>query len=499
MQKTDKLLMLRKSLTGFLGQKIRKTTQMVDCPSATRELLNRTLFIFFLVFGFIVLPFEVFGQRFLFGDGSFHLLGLLRSHDFIRWDFQRQFALYILHSPIVFGLKVLELKNIQILTYLYGCALVYIPFLCVVLSMFIARRLDDSFVLFPLLCYSYLSLNNSFFIVSESHLAAGIFWISFFTLMTLTVRTSISLAVCAAILSLIMLRLYEATAIYGPVLALLCLQGIFFQFKSKKTFACTILILTFACITIGAATNFYWVIWGISSKRHLTPAKDLLTLVSNFNFILSTTLTLLAAISIFLFKNRHKSKLSNRQLTYLGIGVGGIFGSLPLFFSSSQFFPIETQYPARYLNFIMPTFFAVLLMAHRHFNRVKLELATLRPLLFGTICLLVWTSIWNTGGTAQWIKYKSCYLETLKREKGFVRLTDTPLTNYPFNWEWTSPTMSIVLGSMESNTIQTIITNPRRTAWQPFKPPQKLPDLTSYGINYSLTESLPKEDFSKTP
>ncbi len=126
----------------------------------------------------LILPLQVISHKFLYADGAHHFLGVLNNQASMRFDWSRQFAHDLINSPFVLAIKMLAPRAIGSLSYILGATLHLIPLVGAVVPSLIFFRSGQRAYVFPvIISYFYLSINTSFFIISEAHLAAAVFWI----------------------------------------------------------------------------------------------------------------------------------------------------------------------------------------------------------------------------------------------------------------------------------------------------------------------------------
>jgi hypothetical protein len=99
---------------------------------------------------------------------------------------------------------------------------------------------------------------------------------------------------------------------------------------------------------------------------------------------------------------------------------------------------------------------------------------------------------WQILATAQWRGFLEVFRVELSRNSGFIAFENSPMVQQPAGiqvvrnlaWDWTTPSMSIVLSP--GGHVSTIF-GARPGRWQPFDPlnARELPNLSRYGIDYS--------------
>lgn len=110
-------------------------------------------------------------------DGSFFFLNMISDYNISPTaDWSRRFALIIFEYPTIFAAKYLAVKNISILSLIYGISLKTPFILSLYLSFIILEKEKRNLLLLPIVSYFLRASAENYFVVSESNFAAELFW-----------------------------------------------------------------------------------------------------------------------------------------------------------------------------------------------------------------------------------------------------------------------------------------------------------------------------------
>jgi len=156
----------------------------------------------------------VVSRQFLFADGSWYLSWILEHEDF-RLDRYRSFAEVLTQFPAVLWIR-LGGRHLAPIELLLGSGL-YFHYVMTLLLCLLTARNNSELMLFPLASFFAVSANSTFFIVSESHVLASLFWPLVF-LMLLRPPWRILGPVAVTALAIPTLRAYQSMVFLGPIL-----------------------------------------------------------------------------------------------------------------------------------------------------------------------------------------------------------------------------------------------------------------------------------------
>ncbi|HET6343807.1 MAG TPA: hypothetical protein VFH51_02695 [Myxococcota bacterium] len=421
----------------------------------------------------IALFFQVASNRFLFADGVAFFLQVLTQQDFSHWDFPRQFAHHLTQWPAILAMR-LGLKDVQALAYLYGAGLFCVPLVTLASCAWMTPAWSLWYLLFPTFGFAYLSLNSALFVISESHIAMGCFWVVFFSVFFLP--RSAWQAAAAGIVSLFATRLYESFSILGLFLTALAVQRLWQARFQLPVWRRLQLGWVAGCGLISSGIGTYWMLF--SPDRNVEKVglgKILVELALDPNTLMSSAI---AAVFVGLFV-LHVEGVVSRLGLLLALVAGTLLGLLPLL--DGRFLPITLHYPARVLNIALPLAFGLLMLWLEQQRRTAAPGLIWVPLTL----MLAWNTSWQVAVSGAWCHYTRGVDAALADGRGLMDLRGTRVADEPFNWDWTLPSLSIVLQALEGPEVHAII-KASRPGWQPFDPnaPSDLPDLHAFGVRY---------------
>src|SRR5690348_8721248 len=118
----------------------------------------------------------VLSQRYLVQDGSYFFLIILRGHGYGMWDHARDYANLLTQFPAVALIRDAGCRDVKWIGLAFGAALFFLPIAGLLLAWWAARQAPRHYLLYPLLSYAILFQDAGLFIISESHVAAALFW-----------------------------------------------------------------------------------------------------------------------------------------------------------------------------------------------------------------------------------------------------------------------------------------------------------------------------------
>jgi hypothetical protein len=401
-------------------------------------------------------------------------------------DQQRLLANILLKLPAVTAVR-LGITDVGVVSALLG-GMMYLHYPLTLLGCLVIARREPGLTIFPLLSTVAAGMNASFFIVSESHLLASLFWP--LALMLLlhrpwTWRSLIGVALVAAPT----LRTYESMAILGPpLLALACWRGVTGKDRLDR---------------IGSAALAAWfaagIVIAILAIIHPREPLDLDSFLrssafyvdwrNNFHYMALASLASVLTILMLLLVGRSGSRALDGAVLVacvLPLGAAATVVAWP-----ESLVPI-LHYRARVLNSYMPPVLLAAMLLVRAAPAQIAPAAWARSWLV-LLCLTIGQLVWNVAAAVQWQGYLGLFRTELAAHAGLVPYFQTRLARpladgrpaAAFTWGWTMPTMSILLAP--EGRVASIIANPPGwVPWQPFDPadPVKLPPLSRYGITY---------------
>lgn len=443
--------------------------------------------VYFLIILYILHIFYiVLTQRFFYADGVHYFIKLLQEKSFIYSDdFARHHAHYITQFPLVILLKYFNYRNVDILSYIYGFSLYLPQMLNIIISLYLLKKINTKFIIFPLISIFGISMNMSFMIVHELHVIVNLFWPLLFYIVYIENYKWWDYLIVITI-SIITVRCYEIAIFLNSILLTLSLVTIYRKRNILDLSKKTLLIFLIIIFSISIIIAFISI---INSRCPENKAFFLSTIVDNIhNYLLITSFLFTLFISItFLFPGIINSMIYS--LSFYLLVLFGFFISISPIILSDLIKPY-LHYTARsYIAIMLPLFsvFTIYIIN----NSIKFsELVWSKTSKIVTL-LIIFQLLWQCFATLQWQGFKSVFKNMLTQHSGFVEFEDTILVNKnigiqlirPFTWDWNNPSLSLIWSN--DGYIKTIVLNPKYyTRWQPFDPNDisNIPNLSEYGI-----------------
>ncbi len=452
---------------------------------------------YLLIFLYLVhLLYAITSQRFLFADTAHFLLMLLQNKTFTTFDENRQFAHWISQAPIVALLK-LGVKDISILSYVYGITLFALYPLLVFGGAWIAlsktvpivpTQTQENIPLTHLVWFFIASstaiayFNTEFFIISESHLAAALFWA--LGLLILFRRDRLGL-ILSSILMLPTLHLYESFLIFGGILSIFAVYRAFILEKQRTIQLCWLIV---------AGYLFSSSLLALMNILHPRDAQNfqgfasLLFFIHPFNrwlwhYPVLLSLAALGFLAVIFILRQRLEALTFKYLFISWLVACLLIATYPLF--APSWLAPRLHYDARILNMLIPTL-AMFGLVMAYWLKPCFTLQTQQRAWLVVFSLLFAQLAWHLASTYQWSRYVQVFKQDLKQACGLIPIRQTALWQTQFsemNWSWTTSIMSILLNPQKDT--RSLIAVPYYESWQPFQTLQReVPNLSEYGVQF---------------
>lgn len=418
----------------------------------------------------------VLTNRFFYADGCHYFFDILRKEGFDAFASSRLYAQYATQLPVVLAIK-LGLSDRLLLAWIFGATLYGLP----LLSLWACYRLAEPrrLVIYPMLAFLTGYLSEFSPIVNEIHMMFCVFWVLLFLLM----REKIGLAGKAAILVLAFsfLRLYEASLFLAPLL----LVPVFWKLRRAASLRRRAFwIAVGALLLYGMGTAGHQILFprDATNKGNFVAAAGLLW-IRNPHIYVYALLAIATVVACRTWKD-----IRVRTVGRLGVAI--IAASLVLFYAHPEFLCVGSSITSRPLLLMVPFGLALpVLYLHRTgcARPVAPRWTWLAAVLIAAYQVGVHTSI-----TIQWHGYQQVVRTVLAEESGprVVELQDTVLARPKIgnqlvgllNWEWTLPTLSVVLAP--GGRVSRVVYN-EAAEYKPLDP-HNLPILKDrFGIEYT--------------
>lgn len=428
----------------------------------------------FILLGLIAFPLAINSHQHLYADGAFLFTQILRTGHFLVGMQGRIFGLAILHLPTLLAFQV-GTSDISTLSLIYGVSLYYFPFFCYVIAIILLYRKSMHIQATLLgLMYTILVYFTSFFIVSESHFAVGLFVLSVAIISTCKMEKVAPLFALACI-GLIAISSYEFWAIFFP----LCIIFLLIKIKGLKI---PILSALFQVILV-----IIYIVGFIINVKNIVFPRDAVAQAAMFSTQLRNTWPFLIVACLFFggvvlysffssrtiknfsrsqrFISRHEFNANIPKIAFLLVMIGSFFASFILL---SKGIPVPFYaYHLRTLNLFLPLIFAFSLMTYRKGKDYSTQARTIA--LFCVLPVLILTMHTRLYQTSNWDEFQKSFFYATQQRSGFIPINEVSITNPSLLWGWTSPSFSILMQTIKGKDVQSIIYNPD-APWQPYGP-----------------------------
>jgi hypothetical protein len=399
--------------------------------------------------------------RGLYADGAYYAQQLLFRDAFVVIEPSRLISQVLMQAPVVLAMR-LGLNSPGAVALAFSLATNLMPLLLTLASIAVLPPGKRAYGLFPVFVFLAASMGAAVASVADGSAAAAYAWLLF--LQVLFGRLTRLRLTGMLLLAAGTLRLHEAMAFLGPILAFACL----WRCNSAETrTARAVLLLAALLITLGCAISIHDVLHprlmanrssfinDVVSARWLLPGGDQISLMALPGLI--AVLALPAAL------------LRPRLMTAAMVGIALIFLLLTILALTEPACPSAT-FAARNNACLLTAPAMVLLMIMRPRHAPSPAVAVLTAMLGLAITAA------DATATLGWLGYEGAMRAALASSHGVVAWPDAlARLSAPqaealqrFAWPWTTPLMSLWLSPGPA--LDAIIANPRSVAWQPFDP-----------------------------
>jgi hypothetical protein len=399
--------------------------------------------------------------RGLYADGAYYAEQLLLRQNFSIIEPSRWTSQVLIQTPVVLTMW-LGVDSPHAVALSFSLASNLMPLALTLASLAVLPPADRAYSLFPVLIFLAASMSAAFASVADGPTATAYAWLLF--VLVLFGRLTRLRLTGILLLALGALRLHEAMAFLGPMLAFACLR----RRRSAETRAAQAsLLLAALLITLGCVISIHDVLHprlmanrssfinDVVSARWLVPGRDRISIMA-----LSGLVALLAVPAALLRRHLMAGAL---------IGIMLIFLLLTILSWAAPVCP-SAAFAARNNACLLtaPAMILLLLIQHRHAPSAAAALVTA---MLGFALASA-----DAAATLDWLGYEGAMRAALASSHGVVPWPDA-LARLPapqaaalqrFAWPWTTPLMSLWLSPGPA--VDAIIANPRNVAWQPFDP-----------------------------
>jgi hypothetical protein len=317
--------------------------------------------------------------------------------------------------------------------------------------------------MFVLFCI--IHFNFDFFAIGEYNVAYSLVALS---IAILSARAEIKSfwAAVALFAAICLIASYEALVFLGPLLAVLACHRLVTKQPLLTGLAKGTLVLCLVCY-LCAAIIAAFSIWHPRDPAVFADAVDMRYNASNSLLLLSSAFALAYGLSL-------SASVSVRRLATV-IAISTLLAlAWPDLWSAPAM-----QYSSRVIGGIVILLFGSIVLLWRHINNyLHLDLKRAASAnVYYTLSFFLILLISDVTRSIQFMDYLDNFQKEVRSHTGLIPLDASNLSSHGddiFGWEWTHPTLSILL---RDNTRQAVILN---SSNEPFDPKGSIPDLSSY-------------------
>jgi hypothetical protein len=427
----------------------------------------------FLAFLLAMVWAVVNGKQFS-ADGAYYFLSILQSKDFTHIAWHRQFASYVTQWPLVVGLH-LGVSSPGLLRLFFGLGhLLAYPIAYVALRWQVNRGAE------PALLYTYvfglvsITLSSDFILMGEHQLLLPLGW-PILAFLTLPRLFGLAESCIAVVLSLLMVRIYE------PALFVFLSFFLVILTKGRRDLYGALLQRNYGLVLAMALCMLCWLAGiGISLDGIVHP-RDPANRSSFAAAILHVTanpVLQMTVISLVFFFAGIRLPRARAVLFSMALSVAYLVCR-----DRFALFSARVSFDSRILVLSLP-----ILIGLSVWILPKFPLTTRESLWFSAMLALPVAV--DVAGTDVWHDFaQKVQVFAASQDDGFVPASVHRLNRHPASWNWTFPSLSIVLAAPH---VGSILENSKDVKWQPFDPKAELPLPAFAGYGQSLASRLPK-------
>jgi hypothetical protein len=424
----------------------------------------------------VAFVFQVATDRFLFADGANFFLGMLQKRGFSSWDPSRQWAQDLTQAAPV-ALMKLSVRDVALLATAYGASLFATPLWALGGCVWFTPRAERVHLLPVAGALAFLALDSSLYVISESNVAAGCFFVlSAFLLFADRHGDRPARLLVAAGLALLDTRIYESNVVLGPVLAALAVMQL--RRRPPRALAVT-LVWIGLCALASAGLAIYWMYEGARTAGSLVNHETLAQLLHSATAVGSAALFGLF-LAATLFPARTRGALA---LGLAGAALGLGLGLLPALDVHRA--DVDLAMTARAFNVLVPPVVAAAILLRR---RLRAAAPPSRWALAPLLALLCWNGAWQASVSLRWLEHTGQLLDAVDASpRPQIPLRQTAAARSPFSppqFAWALPSLSIALQAIRGDTVRALVISDFKPPFIPFDPYRvdAWPRLGEYGV-----------------
>ena len=421
----------------------------------------------------------------LYADGSYGFCLLLSSKFFTFYDKSRDFAVLIGQLPVMAFLYA-GFTSIPVLSSVLTLGVQLPPALFIIGGVYMCHKDKQySLMLLSVIFYALLSCFSSFLCISESFLAATVFWFLFVYFHGYRQRSrSFPQLLIVGFLTLSTIAIYPSFVFFGGILLFVMSTQLWSLVRSPATRTrADLVFLAFAmCLILLAIGNqFLGIIHPLSPQNKAGFIRSLFSLLRSFVGVTSGTVLLIGlCIAV-----RHVQNLqTQRIIRILGV-LGGVLFIANVLRNTDLLITQSSE--LRVGNLILPFGFSVLFLI---VHRLRVDLSGLRSLVY---LFLAGVLLFHGMAAYGYARHLKAYTLTTQQPAGFINVDKEKVFLSPYFSSWPVPFESILAQAIHGKRggkIETIFVRPRdKVSWEPFDVYviTNYPDLGRYGVVYDET------------
>ena len=415
--------------------------------------------------------FHIFCLRGIYADGASFLVKILEKGTFENWDQSRRFVQIITQAPVVLALK-LGISNFITLKALHSLGLFFFPTLLWILALI--RLKGEKFFWLYFTLFSLIYLNTSFYSIGEFNLTYSMVGYSFAILISLK-RIDFKHGLFHILISLTLVRSYEALIFLGPLLGLACILRIHNPEvplgENRIWFYIPIFFYSLATAVSGL------------SILHPRDPGNLKGALGSLNHLVENKQLLISLIISLLYFSAYFFPLG-RSLKQ-GITCVIVILNTALLFPTNWATPFQHYQGRSLVGIILFVSLSILLIEARFgskWNWIKKRDTNSNHLIkWITPCLLFMVlSTIDISQTIGHFSYLREFSSFVNSHTGFYPIEKTGIDYKKYGWPWTQPSLSLLLRESEENTA-IVLNRADYMGWQPYPAPREfLPDISRY-------------------
>ncbi len=419
-------------------------------------------------------------HRHLYADGANFLVLVLEQRSFTTFDPGRHWAQCGLETPLWLAIHGFCITDVRVLSWVFGLTLFLHPLVSLWACWRILRRRGRALLFLPALGWLGLTLTTSFFVISESWLGVSLFWPIYFLLLFQHHRLTGLEGLLLVAGSFVAIRTYEGFCVPALLLLWLAVRRVRWQWNVAQRLDGFALVAA-GCLLASVTAGVWLILYPQNVANRASFVKGVTNVFSYPGAHLFVAAVLLLAGPRWL-RTRAAGPLGGCLLV-LAIVWAAAAWLLPSTLASHKHANL------RVLNVIVPFGLGLLPLVAARWPSWRPTFDRPRQRLFAGLAVAV--LLWQLGSSIAWTRYTSAFETVLAERTGFVPYEQTDLAQFGFQWDWTPPTLSLVLRTIAGQPVRAIVLPPLDCGWQPFdaKDPAQRPQLTGFGLRYELGAS----------